>query len=113
MMLSKPQYSVPSKYNLQRALMPTVLITKQDFRYFFLVIWYIRRMFHVTKQALGDDGAFVKLVQLDSDDFAVIVRGPSDVRLHNRYIGPDLSKAEEVFNAETGRFTVSRESSVG
>ncbi len=64
-------------------------------------------MFHVTKQALGDDGAFVKLVQLESDDFAVIVRGSSDVRLHNRYIGPDLSKAEEVFNAEVGRFTAS------
>ncbi len=62
-------------------------------------------MFSITKQALGDDGAFVKLVQLDSDDFAVIVRFPSDVRLHNRYIGPDLSKAEEVFGSEAGKFT--------
>ncbi len=70
-------------------------------------------MFHVTKQALGDDGAFVKLVQLDSDDFAVIVRRPSDVRLHNRYIGPDLSTAEEVYNIEASRFAVSRERSGG
>ncbi len=68
-------------------------------------------MFHVTKQALGDDGAFVRLVQLDSDDFAVVVRGSSDVRLHNRYIGPDLSKAEEVFNAEADRFAVSGQKS--
>ena len=60
-------------------------------------------MFHVTKQALGDDGAFVRLIQLDSDDFAVIVRFPSDVRLHTRYIGPDLSKAEEVFSSEVGK----------
>ena len=63
-------------------------------------------MFSITKQAQGDDGAFVKLVQLDSDDFAVIVRFPSDVRLHNRYIGPDLSKAEEVFGSEASKFTV-------
>jgi hypothetical protein len=61
-------------------------------------------MFTVIRQALGDDGAFVKLVQFDSDDFAVIVRLSSDVRLHNRYIGPDLSKAEEVFGSEAGRF---------
>jgi hypothetical protein len=37
---------------------------------------------------------------LDADDFAVIVRAQSDVRLHHRYIGPDPTKAEEIFNAE-------------
>ncbi|MBI5250141.1 MAG: hypothetical protein HY912_11665 [Desulfomonile tiedjei] len=63
-------------------------------------------MFNITKQALGDDGAFVKMIQLESDDFAVIVRFPSDVRLHNRYMGPDVSKAEEVFNTEVSKFAV-------
>jgi len=60
-------------------------------------------MFQITKQARGDRGSFVKLVQLDADDFAVIVRAPSDVRLHHRYIGPDPAKAEEIFNAELGK----------
>ncbi len=60
-------------------------------------------MFQIAKQALGDRGAFVKLIQLDADDFAVIVRAPSDVRLHHRYIGPDPAKAEEIFNAEAGK----------
>ena len=60
-------------------------------------------MFSITKQVLGEDGAFVKLVQLDSDDFTVIVRFSSDVRLHNRYIGPDLSTAEEVFDSEVSK----------
>jgi hypothetical protein len=63
-------------------------------------------MFTITKQALGDDGAFVKLVHLDSDDFAVIVRLSSDVRLHNRYMGPDPIEAEEVFGFEVTKLTV-------
>jgi hypothetical protein len=60
-------------------------------------------MFQIAKQARGDRGAFVKLIQLDADDFAVIVRAPSDVRLHHRYIGPDPAKAEEIFSAEAGK----------
>jgi hypothetical protein len=60
-------------------------------------------MFSVTKQAQGKRGSFVKLVQLDSDDYAVIVRPPADGRLQNRYVGPDLAKAEEVFKAEADR----------
>jgi hypothetical protein len=60
-------------------------------------------MFQIAKQARGDRGSFVKLIQLDTDDFAVIVRAPSDVRLHHRYIGPDPTKAEEIFSAEAGK----------
>ena len=60
-------------------------------------------MFQIDKQARGDRGSFVKLIRLDPDDFAVIVRAPDDVRLHHRYIGPDLLKAEEIFDAEVGR----------
>ena len=57
-------------------------------------------MFRIEKQAQGPDGGFVKLVHLNSDDFAVIVRHPGKGRLHQRYIGPDLTKAEEVFGEE-------------
>jgi hypothetical protein len=60
-------------------------------------------MFRIEKHAEGDHGAFVKLIQLNGEDFAVVVRSPSDGRLHHRYIGPDLSKAEEVFNAEVAK----------
>jgi len=60
-------------------------------------------MFHVEKHAEGNHGAFVKLIQLDGDDFAVVVRSPSDGRLHHGYIGPDRSKAEEVFNSEVAK----------
>jgi hypothetical protein len=70
---------------------------------FAALLCYITAMFQIAKQARGDRGAFVKLIQLDADDFAVIVRAPSDVRLHHRYIGPDPAKAEEIFNAESGK----------
>lgn len=60
-------------------------------------------MFRITRQVQGRHGAFVKLVQLDSEDFAVIVRSPYDMRLHQRYIGPDLGKAEEIFNQEISK----------
>jgi len=63
-------------------------------------------MFHIEKHAEGDHGAFVKLIQLDGDDFAVVVRSPSDGRLHHRYIGPDRSKAEEVFSSEVSKLPV-------
>jgi hypothetical protein len=63
-------------------------------------MWYIPGMFSITKQAEGPGGAFVKLVKLDEDDYAVIIRHSTDGKLHNRYIGPDSSKAEEVFVSE-------------
>lgn len=62
-------------------------------------------MFQVAKQTGGRKGSFVKLVQLESDDFAVVVRYPSDSRLCQRYIGPDFYKAEEIFDAEVDRIT--------
>ena len=42
----------------------------------------------------------MRLVKLSSEDYTVIVRAPDDGRLLNKYMGPDLSKAEEVFNTE-------------
>ena len=60
-------------------------------------------MFSITRQVQGNHGAFVKLAQLDSDDFAVIVRSPYDMRLQQRYIGPDLGMAEEIFNQEISK----------
>ncbi len=54
-------------------------------------------MFQIAKQFSGDQGSFVKLVHLDSEDFAVILRSASDGKLHHLYIGPDQHKAEEVF----------------
>jgi hypothetical protein len=57
-------------------------------------------MFEIAKQKEGIRGAFVRLVKLSSEDYTVIVRSPDDGRLLNRYNGPDLSKAEEVFNSE-------------
>jgi hypothetical protein len=60
-------------------------------------------MFRITKHVEGQQGSFVKLVHLDTEDFAVILRSPSDGRLHHKYIGPDLSKAEEIFNVEIAR----------
>jgi hypothetical protein len=62
-------------------------------------------MFQIAKQARGERGSFVKLVYLDSDDFAVIVRYPSDSKLHHAYIGPDSSEAERVFDKEVLQVT--------
>jgi hypothetical protein len=62
-------------------------------------------MFQIAKQARGERGSFVKLVHLDSDDFAVIVRYPSDSKLHHAYIGPDSSEAERVFDKEVAQVT--------
>jgi len=55
-------------------------------------------MFQIAKEVHGDNGAFVKLVQLESDDFAVISRSAPDGRLQHLYIGPDQRKADEVFD---------------
>jgi hypothetical protein len=60
-------------------------------------------MFTVTKHEEGPKGAFIKLVQLESEDFAVITRCSGDGRLHHKYIGPDLTEAEEVFQMEAGK----------
>ncbi|MDD3471874.1 MAG: hypothetical protein AB7V04_12305 [Desulfomonilaceae bacterium] len=57
-------------------------------------------MFEIQKQKEGVRGSFVRLVKLSSEDYTVIVRSPDDGRLLNRYMGPDLSKAEEVFVSE-------------
>jgi len=73
------------------------------FPHFGLSLWYIFLMFQIAKQAAGKRGAYVKLVKLDSDDYTVIVRSAEDGRLHHRYLGPDLAKAEEVFSAEAGK----------
>ena len=64
---------------------------------------YAYTMFRITRQAQGKHGSFVKLAQFDSEDYAVIVRSPFDMRLHQRYIGPDLAKADEIFTAEVTR----------
>ncbi len=69
-------------------------------------MWYIERMFRITKHEMGAKGAFVKLVQLDTEDFAVIVRSQMDGRLHHKYIGPDQSKAEEIFLSESEKLNV-------
>ena len=66
-------------------------------------------MFQVAKESHGEKGAFVKLVELDSDDFVVIVRYPSDARLQHRYVGPDFMKAEEVFDFETEKVGARKE----
>jgi hypothetical protein len=77
-----------------------------EFAFPFPLLWYIKPMFRITKHAEGDHGAFVKLIQLAGDDFAVVVRAPMDGRLHHRYIGPDPSKAEEVFTTEVAKLPV-------
>jgi hypothetical protein len=60
-------------------------------------------MFQITKQVAGRSGSFVKLVRSDSEDYVVILRSPADGRLHHRYMGPDLLKAEEIFAAESAK----------
>ena len=57
-------------------------------------------MFEIEKQKEGVGGSFVRLVKLASEDYTVIVRSPDDGRLLNKYMGPDLTKAEEVFDSE-------------
>jgi hypothetical protein len=64
---------------------------------------YIIEMFQIVKQIAGNHGSFIRLVRLDSDDYAVIVRVADDGRLNHLYIGPDSSKAEEIFNQESSR----------
>ncbi len=63
-------------------------------------------MFTVTKHEEGPKGSFIKLVQLESEDFAVITRSPGDGRLHHKYIGPDVAEAEEVFQTEAGKIHI-------
>jgi hypothetical protein len=62
-------------------------------------------MFHITQQSHGQGGSFVKLIQLEQDDWAVIVRSESGGRLYHRYIGPDFSKAQETFAQEAAKIS--------
>jgi hypothetical protein len=66
-------------------------------------------MFEIVRQAIGEKGSFVRLVRLDSEDYTVIVRLPEDGRLHHRYMGPDMVKAEEVFQQEAGKLSVPKQ----
>lgn len=70
-------------------------------------VCYIRSMFEIMRQAEGSRGAFARLVRLDADDYLVIVRLAEDERLHHRYVGPDWSKAEEVFRQECDKLETS------
>ncbi len=60
-------------------------------------------MFRIIKQTDATNGVFVKLVHLEGDDFAVILRASSDGKLIHKYIGPDSAKADEVFEAESAK----------
>lgn len=63
-------------------------------------------MFEIVRQTTGEKGSFVRLVKLESEDYTVVVRLPEDGRLHHRYMGPDIVKAEEVFHQEVGKLPV-------
>lgn len=63
-------------------------------------------MFEIVRQTIGEKGSFVRLVRLESEDYTVIVRLPEDGRLHHRYMGPDVVKAEEVFHQEVEKLSV-------
>ena len=65
-------------------------------------------MFEIVRQTTGEKGSFVRLIKLDSEDYTVIVRLPEDGRLHHRYMGPDMVKAEEVFRQEVGKLVAPR-----
>lgn len=67
-------------------------------------------MFEIVRQTTGERGSFVRLIRLESEDYTVIVRMPEDGRLHHRYMGPDIAKAEEVFNQEMAKLVAPRQS---
>jgi hypothetical protein len=58
-------------------------------------------MFEILKQTDGIRGSFVRLIRLGKDDLTVLVRSSGDGKIQHRYVGPDSSKAEEVFNLES------------
>jgi hypothetical protein len=100
----------PTEFSITyRSAYAHTLISCAGFSPLFGPLWYISRMFRITKHAEGKRGSFVKLVHLDTEDFAVIARSPSDGRLHHKYIGPDLSEAEEVFDVEIAKLTAAEQ----
>ncbi|MCX5873716.1 MAG: hypothetical protein NTY51_10875 [Deltaproteobacteria bacterium] len=66
---------------------------------------YSLTMFQILKQTQGVRGSFIRLIKLGVDDYTVLVRSSDDGRLHHRYVGPDFSKAEEVFTSESERIS--------
>ncbi len=48
----------------------------------------------------------MRLIKLGADDFTVLVRASDGGRIYHRYVGPDSSKAEEVFISESERISV-------
>jgi hypothetical protein len=60
-------------------------------------------MFEILKQTDGLRGSFVRLIKMGVDDFTVLIRSSDDGRLHHRYVGPDLRKAEEIFTSESDK----------
>ncbi len=71
------------------------------------LLCYIIRMFTIIQHAEGERGSFIKLVQLEGDDFVVVIRDPNDGRLKHRYVGPDQVKAEESFASESRKLGLS------
>ncbi len=63
-------------------------------------------MFTIIQHAEGARGSFIKLVQLEGDDFVVVIRDPQDGRLKHRYIGPDQAEAEESFMIESEKLSL-------
>ncbi|MGC8602442.1 MAG: hypothetical protein ACP5VS_01995 [Desulfomonilaceae bacterium] len=47
----------------------------------------------------------MRLIKLGNDDFTVLMRAPADGRIYHRYVGPDSTKAEEVFIAESQKIS--------
>ncbi|MGC8658917.1 MAG: hypothetical protein ACP5U1_07560 [Desulfomonilaceae bacterium] len=62
-------------------------------------------MFRIIKQTQGVRGSFVRLIKLETEDFTVLLRGSEDGRLYHRYVGPDSTKAEEVFTLESQKIS--------
>jgi hypothetical protein len=66
-------------------------------------VCYSSIMFEILKQTDGVRGSFVRLIRLGADDLTVLIRSAGNGRIQHRYVGPDSSKAEEVFNLESER----------
>ena len=64
-----PWQSAPHKGYFTITILVLFLQAPCEFPPFFSVLWYISGMFNVTKEVLGENGEFVRLVQLDSEDF--------------------------------------------
>ncbi len=66
-----------------------------------LIVCYSLCMFQILKQTEGVRGSLVRLIKMGADDFTVLYRASSDGRIYHRYVGPDSTKAEEVFILES------------